>query len=117
MPVASPRQIVRRLVHLPPTPIPQGYVLELPGRGRTYVTDVPGPPGAPTVLLLHAVGCTGMLTWFRTVEALSTRYRVVTFDQRWHGRGISSERFSLQDCADDVAAVIGELELDDVVVA
>lgn len=115
--VASPRQIVRRLVHLPPTEIPPGYLLELPGRGRTYVTDVPGPRGAPTVLLLHAVGCTGMLTWFRTVEALSRRYRVVTFDQRWHGRGISSEKFSLQDCADDVAALIEALELDDVVVA
>lgn len=117
MPVASPRQIVRKLIHLPPTQIPQGYVLDLPGRGRTYVTDVPGPRGAPTVLLLHAVGCTGMLTWFRTVEALSTRYRVVTFDQRWHGRGISSEHFSLQDCADDVAAVVEALDLEDVVIA
>lgn len=115
--VASPRQIVRRLVHLPPTEIPPGHVLDLPGRGRTYVTDVPGPRDAPTVLLLHAVGCTGMLTWFRTLEALSSRYRVVTFDQRWHGRGISSEHFSLQDCADDVAALIEALELDDVVVA
>ena len=117
MPVASPRQILRKLVQLPPTEIPQGYVLDLPGRGRTYVTDVPGPRGAPTVLLLHAVGCTGMLTWFRTVEALSARYRVVTFDQRWHGRGIASEHFSLQDCADDVASVIEALELDDVVIA
>jgi len=117
MPVASPRQIIRKLIDLPPTDIPQGYVLELPGRGRTYVTDVPGPRGAPTVLLLHAVGCTGMLTWFRTVEALSTRYRVVTFDQRWHGRGISSEHFSLQDCADDVAALIEALDLEDVVIA
>ena len=117
MPVASPRHIIRRLIDLPPTEIPRGHVLELPGRGRTYVTDVPGPRGAPTVLLLHAVGCTGMLTWFRTVEALSTRYRVVTFDQRWHGRGISSEHFSLQDCADDVAAVIDALELEDVVIA
>lgn len=115
MPVASPRELLRRLVQLPPTDIPPGYVLDLPGRGRTYVTDVPGPRGAPTVLLLHAVGCTGMLTWFRTVEALSARYRVVTFDQRWHGRGISSERFSLQDCADDVAAVAEALGLEEVV--
>lgn len=117
MPVASPRHIVRTLIDLPPTQIPPGYVLDLSGRGRTYVTDVAGPPGAPTVLLLHAVGCTGMLTWFRTIEALSTRYRVVTFDQRWHGRGITSEHFSLQDCADDVAAVVEALGLEDVVVA
>ena len=117
MPVATPRQLIRKLVSLPPTDIPRGYTLHLPGRGRTYVTDVPGPPGAPTVVLLHAVGCTGMLTWFRTVQALSARYRVVTFDQRWHGQGIQSETFSLYDCADDVAAVIEALDLDRVVIA
>lgn len=117
MPVATPRQLIRKLVYLPPTEIPRGYTLHLPGRGRTYVTDVPGPPGAPTVVLLHAVGCTGMLTWFRTVQALSARYRVVTFDQRWHGQGIQSETFSLYDCADDVAAVIEALDLDRVVIA
>jgi pimeloyl-ACP methyl ester carboxylesterase len=113
---SSPR-CLRNAVRLPDVTIPEGYDLELPGRGTTYVTDVPGPPGAPTVLLLHAVGCTGMLTWFPAVEALSQRYRVVVFDQRWHGRGIQSDRFSLYDCADDVAAVIEELELGDVIVA
>jgi pimeloyl-ACP methyl ester carboxylesterase len=117
MRVASPRQFVRQLVHVPPTEIPRGRLLDLPGRGTTYVTDVPGPPGAPTLVLLHAVGCTGMLTWFRTIESLSQKYRVVTFDQRWHGRGIQSATFSLYDCADDVAAVIKELALEDVVVA
>ena len=116
MPVTSPRQFVRKLVHVPPTEIPRGRMLDLPGRGATYVTDVPGPPGAPTLVLLHAVGCTGMLTWFRTIEALSAKYRVVTFDQRWHGRGIQSTAFSLTDCADDVAALIKELALEDVVV-
>jgi len=87
-------------------------MVELPGRGATYVTDTPGAtPGAPTVLLLHAVGCTGLLTWFPSIEALSQRYRVVTMDQRWHGRGIQSERFTLVDCADDVAALIEALGL------
>jgi pimeloyl-ACP methyl ester carboxylesterase len=41
----------------------------------------------------------------------------VTFDQRWHGRGIRSETFSLRDCADDVAAVVQALDLGTVVVA
>jgi 3-oxoadipate enol-lactonase len=112
----SPR-CLRNAVHLPQVEIPEGYELQLPGRGTTYVTDVPGPEGAPTVLLLHAVGCTGMLTWFPAIEALSKRYRVVVFDQRWHGRGIQSDRFSLYDCADDVAAVIETLGLTDVIVA
>jgi 3-oxoadipate enol-lactonase len=112
----SPR-CLRNAVHLPQVEIPEGYELELPGRGTTYVTDVPGPDGAPTILLLHAVGCTGMLTWFPAIEALSKRYRVVVFDQRWHGRGIQSDRFSLYDCADDVAAVIDTLGLTNVIVA
>ena len=41
----------------------------------------------------------------------------MVFDQRWHGRGIISENFSLHDCADDVAAVITELGLDEPIVA
>ena len=89
-----------------------------PAAGSTYVTDTPGPsPDSPTIVLLHAVGCTGLLTWFPAIEPLSRRFRVVTLDQRWHGRGIQSEEFSLYDCADDVAALIDVLGLDDVIVA
>lgn len=117
MTLAPPRTWLRRVVQMPEATIPPGYTLELPGRGSTYVTDVAGPQGAPTVVLLHAVGCTGMLTWYPAIEALSKRYRVVTFDQRWHGKGICSEEFSLRDCADDVAAVVRELDLDQVILA
>jgi pimeloyl-ACP methyl ester carboxylesterase len=69
------------------------------------------------LLLLHAVGCTGLLTWFPAIPELSKRYRVVTLDQRWHGQGIMSEEFSLYDCADDTAALIELLGLEDVIVA
>ncbi len=93
-------------------------MVDLPGRGgATYVTDTPGPdPKAPTIVLLHALGTTGLLTWFPAIEPLSRRFRVVTLDQRWHGRGIQSEEFSLVDCADDVAALIEVLGLEDVIV-
>ncbi len=97
--------------------IPEGRWLNLPRRGRTWLTELPGPPGAPAIVLLHAVGCTGMLTWFPAVHELAKHYRVVVFDQRWHGRGIVSENFSLHDCADDVAAVITELGLERPIVA
>jgi 3-oxoadipate enol-lactonase len=110
------RTLVRKAVPLPSIALPQGRVVELPGRGSTYVTDTPGPPGGPTLLLLHAVGCTGLLTWFPAIPALSKRYRVVTLDQRWHGQGIMSEEFSLYDCADDVAALIEVLGLENVIV-
>jgi pimeloyl-ACP methyl ester carboxylesterase len=43
---------------------------------------------------------------------LAKHYRVIAFDQRWHGRGIRSEAFSLDDCADDVIAVADALGVD-----
>jgi 3-oxoadipate enol-lactonase len=115
----SPRALLRSQVYLPWARIPSGRMLELPGRGgSTYVTDTPGPdPESPTMILLHALGCTGLLTWYPAIEPLSRRYRVVTLDQRWHGQGIHGEEFSLYDCADDVAALIGVLELEEVIVA
>ena len=114
----SPRALIQRHLYVPWTEIPSGRMVELPGRGATFVTDTPGPtPDAPTVVLLHAVGCTGLLTWFPSIEPLSRRYRVVTLDQRWHGRGIQSAEFSLRDCADDVAALVDVLGLDEVIVA
>ncbi|MGB0101602.1 MAG: alpha/beta hydrolase [Nocardioides sp.] len=118
MGVPTPRRLLTNRVYIPHVQLPEGRMVELPGRGSTYVTDTPGPsPGSPTVVLLHAVGCTGLLTWFPSIPRLRERYRVVTLDQRWHGRGIRSEVFSLQDCADDVAALIDVLDLDDVIVA
>ena len=110
--------LLRRLVDVPELQAPPGRWLDLPGRGRTWLTDLPGPTaGSPAVVLLHAVGCTGLLTWFPLLPALSRRYRVVVFDQRWHGRGIVSEHFSIRDCADDVVAVADALGLDAPVVA
>ncbi|MEV5650670.1 alpha/beta hydrolase [Nocardia sp. NPDC052254] len=94
------------------TSVPAGRMVELPGRGRTYLVDIPGPQGAPTVVLLHGLVTTGMLNWFPALAELSERYRVVLFDQRWHGHGIRSPRFDLDDLADDVAAVAEVLGLD-----
>jgi 3-oxoadipate enol-lactonase len=114
----SMRGLARRAVYVPWVPIPGGRMVELPGRGETYVTDTAGPhPDSPAVLLLHAVGCTGLLTWFPSIGVLAARYRVVTLDQRWHGRGIQSDEFSLYDCADDAAALLDVLDIDRAIVA
>ena len=103
---------------VPQVTVPEGRWLDLPLRGRTWLTDLPGPtPDAQSVILLHAVGCTGLLTWFPVLEELNKQFRVITFDQRWHGRGIMSDHFSLHDCADDVAAIISELGLEKPIVA
>ncbi len=98
--------------------VPEGRILELPGRGRTFVIDVPGPsPSAPTVVLLHALGCTAYLSWVATLGQLTRHYRVITFDQRWHGRGIRSARCRFADCADDVDSVMEQLRVERAVIA
>lgn len=118
MSLLSPRDLVRRQVYLPWARVPEGRSVELPGRGETWVTDTPGPhAGSPTVILLHALGTTGLLTWYPALEPLSRRFRVVTLDQRWHGRGIQSEEFSLHDCADDVAALADVLGIERAILA
>ncbi|MGB3604834.1 alpha/beta fold hydrolase [Gordonia sp. (in: high G+C Gram-positive bacteria)] len=100
-------------IKLPQVDVPDGYMMELPGRGSTYVTDTPGPTAdAPAIVLLHSLTTTGLLTWFPSIPALSKKFRVITLDQRWHGRGIQSETFSLRDCADDSVAVLDVLGID-----
>lgn len=96
--------------------IPTGFRVWLPGRGITYITDTAGPEGAPAVVLLHGAGCTGLLNWFTSIDALSQRFRVITMDQRGHGGGVEAPRFSLYDCADDVACLVETLGLEKVLV-
>jgi 3-oxoadipate enol-lactonase len=98
-------------------PLPLGRRVELRGRGTTFVREVPGPPGAPTVLLLHGWLASGGLNWFQAFEPLGTGYRVLAIDHRGHGRGIRSRRrFRLADCADDAAALVEELGVGPVIV-
>ncbi len=109
--------LARNRLPMPPMQsVPQGRMVELPGRGTTYVLDVPGPEGAPTVVLLHALGCTATLNYYAQLESLSQHYRVLAFDQRWHGRGIRSSRFTFEDCADDTAALLDVLEIPSAIV-
>ena len=91
-------------------PLPRGRAVVLPGRGTTFVRELPGPAGAPTLLLLHGWTASADLNWFTCFESLGRRYRVVAMDHRGHGRGIRSRRrFRLADCADDAAALVDEL--------
>jgi 3-oxoadipate enol-lactonase len=97
--------------------LPPGRHVDLPGRGRTFVRELPGPEGAPTLLLLHGWTASSDLNWFGCYESLGERYRVVAMDHRGHGRGIRSRRpFRLSDCADDAAALIRHLHLGRVIV-
>ena len=99
-------------------PLPPSEIIEIPGRGTTRMHRVQGPPGAPTVVLLHGWPVTGALNWFRLFEPLSAVAHVVTFDHRGHGEGIRPDgRFRLRDAADDAAALIDHLDLGPTIVA
>jgi len=94
-------------------PLPPGGFLELPGRGRTFVRDTGGGPGAPVLLLLHGWTATADLNWCTSYRSLARHFRVVALDLRGHGRGIRSRRpFRMRDCADDAAAVLDALGVD-----
>src|SRR3954453_15798582 len=95
-----------------PVDLPAPRPIDLADRGRTCVIDAPGPEGALTVILLHALATTAALSWYPSVQALSEHYRVIAFDQPGEGRGIQSDHFRLADCADDVVAVADALGVD-----
>ena len=72
-----------------------------------------GGEGKP-VVLLHGLGF-GQRSWDRVAPRLSTRLRVVTYDQRGHGASDISDDYSLAALDADLATVLNELNLEDVV--
>ena len=79
----------------------------------TFVRELRGPAGAPTVLLLHGLAASADLNWFQAFEPLAHHFRVIALDHRGHGRGIrSSEHFRLASCADDAVALADHLAVD-----
>jgi 3-oxoadipate enol-lactonase len=94
--------------------LPLGRRLKLQGRGTTFYRAVAGPaPDAPTVVLLHGWVASGGLNWYGAFGPLSEHFNIIAPDLRGHGRGIKNrKRFRLTDCADDVAALCRELEID-----
>jgi pimeloyl-ACP methyl ester carboxylesterase len=90
-----------------PPPLPPGRVVSLPGRGEIFVRESDGPPAAPAVLLLHGWTASADLNFFPVYDCLAGTYRVIAPDARGHGRGMRpAGPFSLEDCADDAAALL-----------
>lgn len=66
----------------------------------------------PAVLLIQGIGYTHDM-WYRTVPALSPRYRVIRFDNRGVGMSdVPPGAYRISDMAEDAAAVLDAAEMD-----
>jgi 3-oxoadipate enol-lactonase len=110
------RYVPKRLV-VPPW-LPPAFIRLVPDRGEMFYRYHRAPSaGAPTLLLLHGWTASADLQWFTAYPALADRYSFVAIDHRGHGRGVrSDEPFTLEDAADDAAALVRELGVGPVVV-
>ena len=112
------RELTRPARQPVPPVLPLGTLVRVPDRGEMFVRYLPGPPGAATVLLLHGWMASADINWLGAFPALAGKYHVLAMDVRGHGRGIrSAEPFTLEDCADDAAALLHTLGIRDAIVA
>lgn len=97
--------------------LPEGRTVLLPGRGEAFARiHRHADPTAPWLLLLHGWTASGDLQFFTAYEALAEHYSFVALDHRGHGRGMRTARaFTLEDAADDAAAVVRQLGIGPVI--
>lgn len=96
-----------------PSRLPSRREIEVPELGTLPIREFPGPPGAPTVVLLHGWTATADINFHTCYRPLAEHYRVVAFDHRGHGVGGRVRgTFRLEDAADDVAEVADALGVD-----
>jgi len=82
------------------------------GRSISY-WHLPGPPGAPTLLLLHGIAVTAELNWGASFATLCRHFQVIAPDLRGHGRSTPPPvHFRLEDCADDAVTLADALGID-----
>jgi pimeloyl-ACP methyl ester carboxylesterase len=97
--------------------MPEGRLVRVEGRGELFMRfSRHRDPDAPVVLLLHGWTASSDLQFVTAYEALSRHYTFVGIDHRGHGRGLRTPApFSLEDAADDAAALVTALGLGPVV--
>lgn len=98
--------------------LPPGRTIVVPERGELFYRYHQHPDAdAPTLLLLHGWTASADLQFFTAYEALAERWSFVAIDHRGHGRGLRpNEPFELDDAADDAAALVQALGIQQVVV-
>jgi len=71
--------------------------------------------GSPALVFVHGWSC-DQIYWKYQVPEFSKHYTVVTLDYAGHGKsGANREDFTMESFGDDVAAVVNDLNLDQVI--
>ncbi len=93
---------------MPETPdrtVPAELTVVSTGGARLH-TEIHGPAGAPTVVLVHGWTC-NVTFWRPLIRLLERDHRVVAYDQRGHGRTPATlGSCSAEALADDLCAVL-----------
>lgn len=100
-----------------PPNLPPARTVVVEGRGEFFVRyHEHAEPGAPAILLLHGWTASSDLQFFTAYAELSEFATIIGIDHRGHGRGLRPDvDFTLEDCADDAAAVCAALGIESVV--
>ncbi|OON75985.1 alpha/beta fold hydrolase [Streptomyces tsukubensis] len=89
-------------------PSPAGTLTAESADGGRLHVEVFGPSGAPAVVLSHGWTCSTAF-WAAQVRALAPDHRVITYDQRGHGRSPAPAQldgYTTDVLADDLEAVL-----------
>ena len=91
-------------------------MVSVPQRGEFFVRySKHENANAPAVALLHGWTGNADINFFPVYAELAQHYSVLAVDHRGHGRGLrTNDRFSLEDCADDVVAIMDQLGISSV---
>ena len=96
--------------------MPDSHLVSVPQRGEFFVRySKHENVNAPVVVLLHGWTGNADINFFPVYAELAQQYSVLAVDHRGHGRGLrTNDRFTLEDCADDVVAIMDQLGISSV---
>ncbi|MEM8621814.1 MAG: alpha/beta hydrolase [Actinomycetota bacterium] len=98
--------------------LPPAEIVRVDGRGEFFVRrHQHRNPSRPTLLLLHGWTASADLQFFSAYRELAEQWSFIALDHRGHGRGLRTvEPFTLEDVADDAAAVSRQLGVERTIV-
>jgi pimeloyl-ACP methyl ester carboxylesterase len=96
--------------------MPDSRIVSVSDRGEFFVRYAQHENAqAPVVVLLHGWTGNADINFFPVYAELAQQYSVLAVDHRGHGRGLrTNDRFTLEDCADDVVAIMDQLGISSV---